>query len=289
MKQSISEFVELRGMRIHVRIWGPADAPQLFFLHGWMDVSATFQFLVDALTRDWRVIAPDWRGFGQSQWNNHSYWFPDYVADLDALLAHYSPEAPARLIGHSLGGNAAGLYAGVRPDRVAGLVSLEGFGLHVSDPAEAPGRYAKWLDLLRAGPAFNRYADRAEFAARLQRGNSRLSAAQAAFLAEHLGQEEADKQVVVAGDPFHKLPNPVLYRLDDAKACWRKITAPVLWLAARDSFVMKSYASEAGAADFRDRIACFRNIRVEMLEDAGHNMHHDQPVRVARILEEFCT
>ncbi|MDD5177009.1 MAG: alpha/beta hydrolase [Sterolibacterium sp.] len=289
MKQSFSEFIELRGMRIHARIWGPINAPQLFLLHGWMDVSATFQFLVDALTRDWRVIAPDWRGFGLSQWNNHSYWFPDYVADLDALLAHYSPDTPARLVGHSMGGNAACLYAGIRPERVASLVSLEGFGLYFIDSAEAPDRYAKWLDQLRAGPAFTRYANRAEFAARLRRGNTRLTADQATFLAEHLGRETSDKQVVVAGDPFHKLPNPVRYRLDEAKACWRRVVAPVLWVAARDSFIMKSYAGKDGEADFKDRNSCFRDIRVEVLEDAGHNLHHDQPVQVARLIEEFCS
>lgn len=291
MKPFVPEYIELRGLRTHVRVWGSAGAPQLFMLHGWMDVSASFQFLVDALSRDWQVIAPDWRGFGHSQWINHSYWFPDYVADLDALLDHYSPDAPARLVGHSLGGNVACLYAGIRPERVASLATLEGFGLHVSDPAEAPERYAKWLDMVRSGPGFNRYADRAELAARLRRGNPRLTPEQAAYLAEHLGQEQDQEDggnaIVVAADPFHKLPNPVLYRLDDAKACWRRIVAPVLWVAARDSFIMKGYDGEAGAADYRDRIACFRDIRAVMLEDAGHNMHHDQPQRLARLVEEF--
>lgn len=291
MKPSNSEFVQLRGVRTHVRRWGPTDAPQLFLLHGWMDVSASFQFLVDALDRDWQIIAPDWRGFGMTQWNHHSYWFPDYIADLDALLAHYSPAAPARLVGHSLGGNAACLYAGIRPERVAAVATLEGFGLHVSDPAEAPVRYASWLEQLRApsGPAYNRYAGRVELAARLRSVNPRLNADQAAFLAEHLGEERGDDpgKIVVAADPYHKLPSPILYRLDDAKACWRSVTAPVLWVAARDSFIMKSFAGVAGATDYQERIACFRDIRTAMIDDAGHNMHHDQPRQVARLVEDF--
>src|ERR1035437_356737 len=110
MKSSNSEFIDLRGLRIHVRTWGPVDAPPLFMLHGWMDFSATFQFLVDAFSRDWRVIAPDWRGFGESQWQNDSYWFANYLADLEALLDHYSPDEPARLVGHSMGSNVACLY-----------------------------------------------------------------------------------------------------------------------------------------------------------------------------------
>ena len=135
MKPSTSEFLTLRGRRIHVRLWGAVDAPRLFLLHGWQDFSASFQFLVDGLAREWRCIAPDWRGFGQSQWNNDCYWFPDYLADLDALLDHYSPHEPARIVGHSMGGNAACVYAGVRPARVVRLVTLEGFGLPASDPA----------------------------------------------------------------------------------------------------------------------------------------------------------
>ena len=289
MKKSISEFIELNGMRNHVRIWGPIDAPRLILLHGWMDASATFQFVVDAFARDWRVIAPDWRGFGQSQWNNHCYWFPDYVADLDALLAHYSPDAKALLVGHSMGGGVATMYAGIRPERVARLVSMEGFGTppnHVIE--EAPESYAKWLDQLRAGPIIKRHRDRAEFAARLRHVNSRLTADRAAFLAEHTAQEDAEKQVMLAADPFHRIPNPVPYRFDDVKACWQRIVAPVLWVAATDSYVMKYYAGDAGQAEFRDCVACFRDIRVEMLEDAGHNMHHDQPERMARLIEEFC-
>jgi len=287
MKASRSEFLELRCRRVHVRAWGPADAPTLFLLHGWMDVSASFQFLVDALAREWHLIAPDWRGFGRSQWNNDAYWFPDYIADLDALLGHYSPDHPARLIGHSLGGNAACLYAGIRPERVERLATLEGFGLHVSDPADAPDLYGKWLALLRAGPAGNRYADRAALARRLQGVNPRLSDERAALLAQHLGEETADGDIVVAADPCHKLPSPILYRLDDAKACWHRVAAPVLWVAARDSFIMKRFASAEGCADYRARIACFADIRVEMLEDAGHNMHHDQPERLAALIEDF--
>ncbi|TRZ65139.1 MAG: alpha/beta hydrolase, partial [Rhodocyclaceae bacterium] len=94
-------------------------------------------------------------------------------------------------------------------------------------------------------------------------------------------------KIVVAADPYHRLPSPILYRLDDAKACWRRVAAPVLWLAARESFIMKSFAGVVGEAEYLERIACFRDIRAVMLEDAGHNMHHDQPAQVARLIEEF--
>ena len=77
LKSSRSEFPSINGLRYHVRVWGEPNQPKLFLLHGWMDVAASFQFLVDALDQDWCVIAPDWRGFGLSEWNNYPYYFPD--------------------------------------------------------------------------------------------------------------------------------------------------------------------------------------------------------------------
>src|SRR6185295_14089908 len=101
MKQSTSHFHEFNGLRHHVRTWGSPEAPKLILLHGWMDVSASFQFLVDSLTHEWHVIAPDFRGFGLSQWTREGYWFPDYYADLERLLDIYHPGGAASIVGHS--------------------------------------------------------------------------------------------------------------------------------------------------------------------------------------------
>ena len=137
-KPSTTERVAVRGLEYSVRRWGPADAPKVFLLHGWMDTSATFQFVVDALRHDWQLIAPDWRGYGETTWLHRPYWFPDYYADLEALLAHYAPEGPVRLVGHSMGANIAGIYAGLRPQRVARLAMLDFIGLKVPADVDAP-------------------------------------------------------------------------------------------------------------------------------------------------------
>ncbi len=177
MTPSESLIVPIRGLRYHIRAWGPADAPPAMLLHGWMDVSASFQFLADAMRSEWRLYAPDWRGFGLTEWTTAgSYWFPDYLADLDALLAHLSPHAPVALVGHSMGGNVACLYAGVRPERVAKLANLEGFGLTSVQAEEVPPRYARWLDELREEPRFLDYESFAALAQRLQTQNPRLGA-----------------------------------------------------------------------------------------------------------------
>lgn len=261
-------------------------------LHGWGDMSATWQFVVDGLAQGWRVLAPDWRGFGLSQWNYDSYWFPDYVADLDALLEYYSPNAPVRLVAHSMGGNVACLYAGLRPERVAGLVNLEGLGLPGRSPAEAPAQYAKWLLHTRDDQqkGFRSYPDYAALAARLQNDNPRLSSEQAAFLAMHLGIEKTgdngELEIHLAIDPCHRWPSPVPYRLEEAMAIWRQVTAPVLWVVAEESYVIKKIF-DVTSADYRQRVACFQQLREVMLPDAGHNMQHDQPQKVAQWIDKF--
>ena len=286
MKPSASLYCEVRGLRYHVRRWPGGPGRRVVLLHGWMDVSASFQFLVDALPSHWEVFAPDWRGYGLSDWGKSDcYWFPDYLADLDALLEHISPQAPVDLVGHSLGGNVACLYGGVRPARIRRLVNLEGFGMPATQPEQAPGRYARWLDELGERKGFRPYADFAALAERMQQNNPRLTSERAEFLARHWGREMADGQVALRGDPAHKIVYPLLYRYAEARACWREVTAPVLWVDAAESKALERVGLDA--AQYAERRAAFRNLRYVTVSNAGHMLHHDQPERVARLLEEF--
>ena len=285
MTPSTSQFLAVRGLSYHVRIWGDSAAPKLFMLHGWMDVGASFQFLVDALTRDWCVVAPDWRGFGQSAWCADGYWFADYLADLDALLEHFTPDAPARIVGHSLGGNVACIYGGVRPQRVARLVSLEGFGIPAEKPEIAPDKLVKWLDALRDPPSFAPYANLAAVADRLQKNNPRMARDHAEFLAGHWAETMPDGSARLRSDPRHKLPFPTVYRTEEVRAAWQRVTAPVLWVAASDSFVLRWLGEDS--AGLERRLASFRVGRMTTIADAGHMLHHDQPATVAAAIEPF--
>ena len=283
MRSSESLFHSIRGLRYHVRRWPAAGAPKVVLLHGWMDVSASFQFLVDELEGRWDVHAPDWRGYGLTDWGRSDcYWFPDYLADLDYLLDAIGE--PVHLVGHSLGGNVACMYAGVRPQRIAKLVNLEGFGMQATRPEDAPRRYGRWLEELHDKPGFRPYADFAELAKRLREGNPRLTAERADFLARHWGRE-ADGKVVLRGDPAHKIVNPVLYRYEEVRACWREVRAPVLWVDASETAALKRLGLDE--AQYAERRAAFADLRYETVSDAGHMLHHDQPKAVARLIEEF--
>jgi len=289
MKPSYSEFITIRGLRYHVRRWGEGDAPKLFMLHGWMDVSASFQFIVDCLRRERQVIAPDWRGFGLSQPSGaDTYWFPDYLGDLDALLEHYAPQQAVDLLGHSMGGNVAMLYAGVRPQRIRRLVNLEGFGLSATMPEQAPDRYAKWLDALRSPPRMRAYRSLDEVAARLQKNNPRLNDERAAFLAAHWAAQNEAGAWEILGDSAHKVPHPILYELDQALACWQRIEAPVLWMEADDSELWRWMGpKEKVRAEIDRRIARIPQVKTLTVGNAGHMLHHDRPQMVADAIEDF--
>ncbi|MDL2357599.1 MAG: alpha/beta hydrolase [Pseudomonadota bacterium] len=289
MKPSRSEFITVRGLRTHVRHWGREGAPIIFMVHGWMDVGASFQFVADNLAGDWHVIAPDWRGFGFTERSGaDTYWFPDYLADLDAMLDHYTPDAPVNLLGHSMGGNVVGIYAGVRPERVRRLINLEGFGMPAASADKAPRHYAKWLAALREPAQLRSYPSVAAVAARLQKTNPRLSDARAAFLAPHWSAPNDAGEWEILGDPAHKQPGATLYRVEEVMACWSAITAPVLWVEADDTNMWLWMGPKPEARiEIDRRLAHLKNVQMAMIADAGHMLHHDQPEQLARLIESF--
>ncbi len=280
------EMLDVRGLRLQVTRWGSGDSNCILLLHGFQDSGATFQFLVDSLPDDWSFIAPDLRGFGGSDDQGHSYWFPDYLADVDALLAYCLPAgAQGRVIGHSMGGNIALLHAGVRPERWRWVVSLEGFGLPRTRPFDAPARYVQWLNAVQAGPKpRSRYPDVDTLARKLMERNKLLAAGRAAFIAHAWTRPGPDGGVEIAADPWHRLVNPVLYRREEAEACWRQISAPTLMVLASGSEYLSRLERDDDVVSMQK---CISTLEVARLEGLGHMMHHEDPAAVAAPLIEF--
>ncbi len=273
----------IRGIDYQVSEWGEKNQPLLVLLHGWNDTGSSFQFFVDALEKDWFVIAPDWRGFGKTASRSQSYWFPDYIADLDALLDLYTPDAPARLVGHSMGANVAGLYAGIMPERVAAFINVEGFGLSESEPLNAPAHYRRWIERSRDPEPYSTYADFAQLAERIRKRSPRMAKDKALFVAGLWAAEDDDGKVVLRADPAHRLPNAVQYRRAEANTCWEKITAPVLVVKGADSDFFARAKKHAGP----NAIDAFTSEKSVEIPDAGHMVHFEQPGALAEAVEAF--
>jgi len=321
-----SEFTPIRNLRYHVLHWGAAgsDLPPLVLMHGWMDVAASYQFVVDAFSDAFMqgrtVIAADWRGFGLTglatagpsqggegplggqgghavpsvgaMYPGHdNYWFPDYLADLDFLLDHYAGDRPVDLVGHSMGGNVVMLYAGSRPERIRRLVNLEGFGMPATKPSQAPGRYAKWMDELkslhRGEMALKSYDSVEGVAGRLMKTNPRLGADKAQWLAQHWARPNAQGQWEILGDAAHKVINAQLYRVDEVLEIYQRISAPVLAVEASENQMAQWWQGKYTLAEYHERLKSVPQLRQALIEDAGHMLHHDQPAQLARLIEDF--
>ena len=290
-------YQPIRGLRHHSLHWGDASLatpsrPPLVMLHGWMDVAASFQFVVDALhalegAQRW-IVALDWRGFGLTDTPAADcYWFPDYLGDLDALLDALGPGQPVDLLGHSMGGNIAMTYAGVRPQRMRRLVNLEGFGMPRTESDGAPARYAQWLDELREPAELRTYASLADVAARLRKTNPLLTEQRANWLAPHWARQRDDGTWELLGDPAHKRVNPVQHHVDETLACWKRISAPVLWVEGDATDISKWWKGRYHYDEFQARLGVVGRVEQCRLAGAGHMLHHDQPEALAQRLLAF--
>ncbi len=279
-----SSFLDIRGKKYHLKIWGQPDAPKLFYLHGWADTGTTFQFVIDAMQSNWQVIAIDWRGFGKTEHQNSCYWFPDYLADLDLILEAYSPDEAVTLIGHSMGANVASLYAGIKPERVNRLINIEGFGLSDSDPNNAPVTYRRWLEKQESTPKFNGYLSYDELVPRITKRSPTMKLDRAAFVAKEWAYEDSDGHVSLRADPYHKLPNAIQYRRSEAEACWNNITARTIFIWGehtnfnKEMDLMRNMTS-ANHPFTKAEIVCIKN--------TGHMIHFENPESLAVVLEDF--
>jgi pimeloyl-ACP methyl ester carboxylesterase len=269
--------------RIALLRWGPPDPAPIFLLHGWMDCGAAWQLLVDQLPEEWPLLAIDWPGYGQSARQAGHYWFPEHLAELDWLLGEFSPDQPARIIGHSMGGTIASMYAGARPERIAWLVNMEGIGMPELPPAELPALIAGWLGDLRTPPLARRYRDLEELVVALQRANPCLPMAHARFLAT-AWTRPMDGGFEMLADPRHQLRSPMRYTRAELEACWARVRAPQLLLYGEQSGHSRRVLDTELPMQLRKIMPA---LSIKSISKAGHLMPYEQPEQVARAIVQF--
>jgi len=287
---SRSEFHIIRGVRYHLRRWGNADAPLLILLHGWMDMSATWQFVVDAMAREWNIVAPDWAGFGLSGWRPQGYFRAHYVADLDALADLYSPDRPLRIVAHSMGGLIASLFVGVRPGRIERFINLDGATpVPPFEPGSEIRRLERWLDYVKTERATRRFGSSSELAAELCARNSRLTRQRAEFLAMQFTRPTLGGEVELLADPTqYKVSGPPGFTHEQVNEALSRLRSPMLWVCGDASPMEKGFQRvEGGDELYRQRIEAPPAGKLVLIPDAGHNVQHDQPERLARVIEDF--
>lgn len=277
--------VQAHGLALHARERNPSGSPAVVFLHGWLDHTHGFDWLVEHLPDSWRLVLFDLRGMGRSAWQPgvSTYPWQEHLVDLEAVLRAARLES-AHLVGHSLGGIIATAYAAARPARVKSLSLIDSLGPLAGPPENAPKRLGTFLDDQERAPNRKRYPDVATAAARLRENNPSLSEAASLHFARHgtepVGSEGSGGGLVFTFDPLHRRRSAQGF--DDAQwlAVCAAVTCPVQLLLGTDGLPM----DEARA---RARIEALRLARPLQRIPGGHHVHMDAPEAVARALVDF--
>lgn len=281
----LSKYLTLRDLSVHYLEWSrPTSSPQptVLFLHGFSDVAASWGPIAEKMTHfGHRVIAPDLRGFGQTDWigDGGYYHFPDYIADMDALLRALELER-IYLVGHSMGGTVATLFAGSRPEKIERLALLEGLGPIETSPEYAPDRLRKWLDDLQGNHRNQqRTMSLEEARQRLARQHPEVPSEQLDQRLPTLIKEESPGRFSWHLDPLHRTTSPTPFFAATYRAFAARIHCPVL--------LLDGGPSGYHPPDEPERKAAFPNAETRSLGDIGHMMHWSHPQLVAKELLQF--
>ncbi len=277
---SRARFLVANRLRHHLLEWG-VGGPVVLLLHGFLEHAHTWDLVAPRLAAaGHHVFALDWRGHGDSEWIGAGgyYHFADYGADLAFLLRALGGRAA--LVAHSMGATAAMHYAGIEPERVAGLVLVDGLGPPDMEQQDVVARHRAWLrDLARVAGRQPTPMTLDEATDRLSERFLRFSPAVARQMAEH-GTRAVPGGVVWKFDPLHQTNSPVPFSRARAMALWREVACPVLHLEGGESGL------RLDAADKAERLAAMR-ARSATIPGAGHHPHLERPEVFADLVLDF--
>lgn len=278
--------IEANGLAHHVLEWNTAHADTtVVLLHGFLDLAWSFEHVALKLAPRYHVIAPDFRGHGDTEWIGRGgyYYFPDYTADLARLLPALARKR-VYLVGHSMGGVVATQYAGTFPERVQKLALLEGTGPPAGKIEDAPDRMLKHIQTVDEvrGKELRPLPSLAAATGRLREIYPNLDPAWAERLAEKATRPTADAPPgsrIWKHDPLHRTRSPLVFLWPLMEAFVRRIACPVLLVDAAES--------KLAFLHDRARQALYPHAQLRTLPAAGHMMQLDQPEALADLLLEF--
>ncbi len=261
-----------QNLELNYLDWGNESAPPLLLLHGMWDHARSWDWVAERLCSDYRVLAMDLRGHGDSQWSPDGAYLPayhllDFAAFVDALgLESFS------LVAHSYGGNPSARYAAIYPERVRKLVLVDAMGpnkgvLKLWASQSTIDRSREWLEKRQAIPsAQKRLSSIEDGCARLKKANKLLTDAQARHLVEN--------GVRADGNGYRWKYDPLIgnFAIEDYSVqlseFWRGIRCPTLLCWGPHSWTTNP--AEDGASEYFEDVQCIT------FPESGHWLHHNQ-------------
>jgi len=272
-------------LKLHYLDWGNEGAPHLLLIHGTQDHCHNWDWMAQELCTDYHIVAPDLRGHGDSEWVKGSqYSMLDYVYDMGQLI-HQGDMEPVNIISHSMGGTIACLLAGLYPEKVSSLVSIEGVGgvpMWYRNPGMHPKeRILEWVNNMRslAGRETRKYDQLSDAFERMQKANPHLSEERARHLTIHGSNRNEDGTYSWKFDNYTHSRSPYSIPFEDMALIWEQIECPTLLLNAKQGFGHRTGQN--------DTLKHFRRGQLIDIDNAGHWVHHDQFEEVMAILNKF--
>ncbi len=250
---------EANGINIHYLRTGGSNPP-LILLHGLTGNGACWTPLTRSLEADYDVVMPDARGHGNSSVPLHGYRYEDHAADVIELIRKLGLSAPI-LLGHSMGGMTAAVVATLAARIISGVILVDPTFL-------SPQRQREVCDSDVAEQHRRLLSqDKRDVLEQLRSRQTRRSPEIVELIAN------ARLQTRMSAFDVLTPPNPEYHQLVST------IDVPILFVIGDSGVVSLETARELQSLNSR--------VRVEMIQDAGHGVHFDQPKRFEAVVRSF--
>jgi len=269
-----SRQVVLGRMRLHYLDWGGEQRPVVLFLHGGGLNAHTWDLVCLALRHDYRCIALDQRGHGDSEWSPElDYGTDAHVGDLERLMAHLDV-GRCVIVGQSMGALNGFAYAKQHPEGLAGLVLID------AGPGVRAAGAERILEFVKRTAEVGSVDD---FVAAAVRFNPARDPRLLRRSVLHNLRRRADGSLMRKNDVRHLERRDVHRLIDDIAPCWNgapSVSSPTLVVRGACSDVFLDEDAEHFAS-------MLPRGRVARVEGAGHTVQGDNPRALAELLRDF--
>jgi len=261
------DFIEANGLRFRSREWGDTRTKHaVLLLHGYAETSEIWLEVGPDLGREFRVVALDLRGHGQSSYaTNQDYSRTAQVEDLEAIVEQLGLRS-VTLVGHAMGGADAICYAAEHPEAVSALVLVETLRRMVG----TSDQFSSLEEAIETFRPFYPYATTEQLERRV------------------LGALKSDNGAYVWDfDPIFRdatarpiEPDPGQRRFHDLWDSADQLQCPMMIVRGAETDMLTPEAIQR----LHRRVV---GSRVSLIEDAGHPVPTDQPAMLALNIREF--
>lgn len=259
--------------------WRREAAPRVLALHGWLDNAASFAPLAPLLERV-DLVALDLPGHGHSEHRHTTtrYHFIDYLFNIDAALDALD-WADCHLIGHSMGASIAAIYAAGAPERVRGLVLLDGLGPLTASAAGTADRLQRSLQKNRQGSSEPRRFESLGEMVEARRKASGLAEAAARLICQRSARQQ-DQHFIWRSDPALNWVSALRMTEEQVLDLLQHIECPTLTYQATPE---STWFSRAQVEARKSAIAHGEHRVIE----GHHHFHMDAPAAIAETVQSF--